>query len=48
VITVPQIAGLTHHHQQRAALCGQLLADGRDVADAAAPAAVLLGMLMPR
>ncbi len=32
-----------HHHQQRAALRGELLADGRDVADAAAPAAVLLG-----
>ena len=31
------------HHQQRAALCGELLAHRRDVADAAAPAAVLLG-----
>ena len=31
------------HHQQRAALRGELLADRRDVADAAAPAAVLLG-----
>src|SRR6185436_950339 len=31
------------HHQQRAALRGELLADRGDVADAAAPAAVLLG-----
>ena len=43
LMTVPQIAGRDHHHQQRAALRGELLADGREVADAAAPAAVLLG-----
>src|SRR3712207_8382806 len=36
-----------HHHQQWTALRGQLLAHGRDVADAATPAAVRLGDVDP-
>ncbi len=47
LITVPQMAGRDHHHEQRAALRGQLLADRCDVADAATAAAVLLGDVDP-